>query len=203
MTPPCNQNVRPGPRWSREQIRSARLALLPPLLQRADSNSTNARQETSFCPTIPVSSARTPIGAGPNATWPVTPSTSTSRFLASHSTTPCARSPVPKTTAGVARLRRQRGAKSRRQPQHWRYDGSLESRPAARRLRPVRRSLGERARQRGAKSSRSFKTKNDSQRQDRTTRTRLFGHKLRHQCSQTSKKPTTSNQPKVRCQKSS
>jgi hypothetical protein len=31
---PCNQNGRPGPRWSHEQIRSARLALLIPLLQK-------------------------------------------------------------------------------------------------------------------------------------------------------------------------
>ena len=33
MTPPCNQS-RQGPRWSREQIRAARLALLVPLLQK-------------------------------------------------------------------------------------------------------------------------------------------------------------------------
>lgn len=34
MTTPCSQNSRPGPRWSREQIRAARLALLAPLLQK-------------------------------------------------------------------------------------------------------------------------------------------------------------------------
>jgi len=33
VTPPCNQS-RQGPRWSREQIRAARLALLVPLLQK-------------------------------------------------------------------------------------------------------------------------------------------------------------------------
>jgi len=31
---PCNQNGWPGPRWSREQIRVARLAPLIPLLQK-------------------------------------------------------------------------------------------------------------------------------------------------------------------------
>jgi hypothetical protein len=34
VTTPCNQNVRHGPRWSREQIRAARLAPLIPLLQK-------------------------------------------------------------------------------------------------------------------------------------------------------------------------
>ena len=34
MTPPYNQSGRHGPRWSREQIRAARLAPLVPLLQR-------------------------------------------------------------------------------------------------------------------------------------------------------------------------
>jgi len=34
VTTPCNQNSRPGPRWSREQIRSARLAPLVRLLQK-------------------------------------------------------------------------------------------------------------------------------------------------------------------------
>lgn len=34
MTTPCNHNGRPGPRWSREQIRAARLSPLVPLLQR-------------------------------------------------------------------------------------------------------------------------------------------------------------------------
>ena len=33
MTPPCQPNSRQGPRWSREQIRAARLAPLGPLLQ--------------------------------------------------------------------------------------------------------------------------------------------------------------------------
>ena len=33
MTTPCNPGGRPGPRWSREQIRAARLAPLLPLLQ--------------------------------------------------------------------------------------------------------------------------------------------------------------------------
>ena len=33
VTTPCNQNGRLGPRWSREQIRAARLAPLVPLLQ--------------------------------------------------------------------------------------------------------------------------------------------------------------------------
>jgi len=32
VTTPCNPNSRSGPRWSREQIRAARLAPLPPLL---------------------------------------------------------------------------------------------------------------------------------------------------------------------------
>jgi len=34
VTTPCNHNGRPGPRWSREQIRAARLSPLVPLLQR-------------------------------------------------------------------------------------------------------------------------------------------------------------------------
>jgi hypothetical protein len=34
VTTPYNQNGRQGPRWSREQIRSARLAPLIPLLQK-------------------------------------------------------------------------------------------------------------------------------------------------------------------------
>lgn len=33
MTAPCNPEGRKGPRWSREQIRAARLAPLVPLLQ--------------------------------------------------------------------------------------------------------------------------------------------------------------------------
>ena len=33
MTTPCNHNGRQGPRWSREQIRAARLVPLVPLLQ--------------------------------------------------------------------------------------------------------------------------------------------------------------------------
>ena len=33
MTPPCNPTGRREPRWSREQIRAARLAPLVPLLQ--------------------------------------------------------------------------------------------------------------------------------------------------------------------------
>ena len=32
MTPPCKPQPRTGPRWSREQIRTARLAPLTPLL---------------------------------------------------------------------------------------------------------------------------------------------------------------------------
>ena len=32
MTPPCKSQPRTGPRWSREQIRTARLAPLTPLL---------------------------------------------------------------------------------------------------------------------------------------------------------------------------
>ena len=34
MTPPSNPARRPGPRWTREQIRAARLAPLVPLLQK-------------------------------------------------------------------------------------------------------------------------------------------------------------------------
>ncbi len=34
MTPPSNSARRPGPRWTREQIRAARIAPLVPLLQR-------------------------------------------------------------------------------------------------------------------------------------------------------------------------
>jgi hypothetical protein len=34
VTPPSNSARRPGPRWSREQIRAARLAPLVPLLQK-------------------------------------------------------------------------------------------------------------------------------------------------------------------------
>lgn len=34
VTPPCNHNGRQGSRWSREQIRAARLAPLVPLLQK-------------------------------------------------------------------------------------------------------------------------------------------------------------------------
>ena len=34
MTTPCNTGGRQGPRWSREQIRAARLAPLAPLLQK-------------------------------------------------------------------------------------------------------------------------------------------------------------------------
>jgi len=34
VTTPCKQNTRPGPRWSREQIRAARLAPLVPLIQK-------------------------------------------------------------------------------------------------------------------------------------------------------------------------
>jgi hypothetical protein len=34
VTTPCNQNSRSGPRWSRQQIRDARLAPLVPLLQK-------------------------------------------------------------------------------------------------------------------------------------------------------------------------
>ena len=34
MTPPSNPARHPGPRWSREQIRAARLAPLVPLLQK-------------------------------------------------------------------------------------------------------------------------------------------------------------------------
>ena len=34
MTTPCNRNGRQGPRWSREQIRAARLVPLIPLLQK-------------------------------------------------------------------------------------------------------------------------------------------------------------------------
>jgi hypothetical protein len=34
VTPPCKPQCRTGPRWSREQIRAARLASLVPLIQK-------------------------------------------------------------------------------------------------------------------------------------------------------------------------
>ena len=59
----------------------------------------------------PVSSSRTATGAGRSETWPAMPLTSMSKFLVWPSTTPCARSLAPKTTAGVITLRRQFGQK--------------------------------------------------------------------------------------------
>lgn len=75
----------------------------------AGSKSSNARRAILLCPPIPVSSSRTPIGAGRNEIWPAMPLTSAFRCSACPSTTPCARSPAHKTTAGVVTLPWQSG----------------------------------------------------------------------------------------------
>jgi hypothetical protein len=71
--PLCNA---PRPRWTREQIRAARLAPLVPLLQKRGLQLAEREAGNFVLPAYPASSSRTAIGAGLNAIWVVTPSTS-------------------------------------------------------------------------------------------------------------------------------
>ena len=111
----ANKSAPPGwPRWCHS-------------CNSADSNSSYARRTTLPCPPIPVSSSKTATGAGRSAIWPATPLTSTSRSSACPSTTPCARSPAPKTSTGVVAVRRQCGQNPGAKSNPRLYDASVES----------------------------------------------------------------------------
>ncbi len=55
----------PQPRWSREQIRAARLTPLLPLLQKRGLQLLEQGGAISSCPPFPAWSLKTAIGAGP------------------------------------------------------------------------------------------------------------------------------------------
>src|SRR6266702_466674 len=94
----------PLPRWTREQIRAARVASLLPLLQKRGLQLIEKEAgnfELAAYPGLILKDS----GAGPSATSPATPLTSLFRSSASLSTTPCARSPAPKGTSAFSNLR--------------------------------------------------------------------------------------------------
>src|SRR5208282_1854153 len=103
-------------------------------------------------------------GAGPNAIWPATPSTSVPRSSACPSTTPCAKSREPKPEkhtapiAGIVAVRCQYGTLTAKRIGLQPYDGNAES------------TLGLLA-----------KSKPDQPHHSATIRARQFGTKLRRQ----------------------
>jgi MSHA biogenesis protein MshM len=70
-----------APRWTRDQIRAARVVPLCRCSNNAVCLCANGTPTTLSWPAIPASSSRTATGAGPNATWPATPSTSACSVL--------------------------------------------------------------------------------------------------------------------------
>ena len=159
----------------------------------AGSNSSHARRAILFCPPIPVSSSKTPTGAGRNAIWPATPLTSASRCSACPSTTPCARSPAHKTTADVAGLRRQSGQNPGQKSKNLFYDASVENH---------RKTISYDAS--AVKNLEAHqKYKNVHSCHNLTIRAWLFGCKLRRQRGRTPKNLTTPNRPFLRRQLSS
>ena len=106
MTTHCNP--RQGPRWSREQIRAARLAPLVPLLQKRGLDLTAREAGNYILSAYPGLLLKDSYWRWPERNLAGNAIDFHVRCSACPSTTPCAKSPALKSTAGVVTLRLQR-----------------------------------------------------------------------------------------------
>ena len=101
-----------APRWTRQQIRAARMAPLAPLLQKRALQLIELPAGNFELAAYKGLLLKDSYWRGPSETWPATPSTFSSKSWAYPLTTPCAKSSAPSISHG--RWHRSRTTQERR-----------------------------------------------------------------------------------------